>query len=534
MSPRAVIAGLAALLVTAGACGRSGVRPAPTVTPVADTAAERIAREAAAKAHEDSIRVAGAAPVAPPATAPTVVPPKPVPKPAPERRCVLDLTNTGVTRFNRIVDPVTKKAFSYTGGGIVGNCRGQNITITADSAESYEGSDLHILIGNVKYRETKYAIDANRVTYFRAEERLLFQENVHAVMTQDAATLDGQQLEYFRPVTGLRDRERVVATQRPKLTYIEKDSTGKDQPPITILGNTIIGEGDSTFFATGDVRIERTDVIATGDSAMIDGGQRFSRLLKKPVVESKGARPFTLKGRVIEMYGEARQVDRIVSIDSANAISDDLNVTADTIDLRVANSKLNRAFAFGPSGARATTPERDIIADSLDIVMPDQRIQELHAIGKAFAESDPDTMKVMTDERDWIRGDTLIALFDSVAQSDTLVAKSDTSQPPIRELFASGEASAYYQVASDSTQRSKPGINYVTGRIIRLTFKDNEVETVTVTDQASGIYLEPVRDTAAARRANARPPARGPAPIPPAPRRPPADPLRNDNFRWRP
>ena len=534
MSPRAVIAGLAALLVTAGACGRSGVRPAPTVTPVADTAAERVAREGAAKAHEDSIRVAGAAPVAPPATPPTVVPPKPVPKPAPERRCVLDLTNTGVTRFYRVVDPVTKKAFSYTGGGIAGNCRGQNITITADSAESYEGSDLHILIGNVKYRETKYAIDANRVTYFRAEERLLFQENVHAVMTQDAATLDGQQLEYFRPVTGLRDRERVVATQRPKLTYIEKDSTGKDQPPITILGNTIIGEGDSTFFATGDVRIERTDVIATGDSAMIDGGQRFSRLMKKPVVESKGARPFTLKGRVIEMYGEARQVDRIVSIDSANAISDDLNVTADTIDLRVANSKLNRAFAFGPSGARATTPERDIIADSLDIVMPDQRIHELHAIGKAFAESDPDTMKVMTDERDWIRGDTLIALFDSVAQSDTLVAKSDTSQPPIRELFASGEASAYYQVASDSTQRSKPGINYVTGRIIRLTFKDNEVETVTVTDQASGIYLEPVRDTAAARRANARPPTRGPAPIPPAPRRPPSDPLRNDHFRWRP
>jgi len=548
MSPRAAIVGLAALLVTAGACGRSGVRPAPTVTPVVDTAAERLAREAAAKAHEDSIRVSGAVPVAPPATPTTVVAPKPVPKATPERRCVLDLPNTPSTHGLRVVDPVTKKAFTYASGGIVGNCRGQNITITADSLESYEATDLHILIGNVKYREAKYAIDAQRVTYFKAEERLLFQENVHAVMTKDAATLDGPQLEYFRPVTGLRDRERVVATQRPKLTYIEKDSAGKEQPPMTILGNSIIGEGDSTFFATGDVRIERTDVIATGDSAMVDGGNRFSRLLKKPVVESKGARPFTLKGRVIEMYGEAKQVDRIVSIDSANAVSDNLNVTADTIDLRVANSKLNRAFAFGPSGARATTPERDIIADSLDIVMPNQRIQELHAVGKAFAESDPDTMKVMTDERDWIRGDTLIALFDSVTKSDTsgaksdtsvakldtAVAKSDTTQPPIRELFASGDASAYYQVASDSTQRSKPGINYVTGRMIRLTFKDNEVETVTVTDQASGIYLEPVRDTAAARRANTRPPAKGPAPIPTPPRRPPSDPLRNDNFRWRP
>ena len=132
------------------------------------------------------------------------------------------------------------------------------------------------------------------------------------------------------------------------------------------------------------------------------------------------------------------------------------------------------------------------------------------------------------------KSDTSGAKSDTtVAKLDTAVAKSDTTQPPIRELFASGDASAYYQVASDSTQRSKPGINYVTGRMIRLTFKDNEVETVTVTDQASGIYLEPVRDTAAARRANTRPPAKGPAPIPTPPRRPPSDPLRND-FRWRP
>ena len=173
--------------------------------------------------------------------------------------------------MQRVVDPVTKKAFTYTGGGIVGNCRGQNIHITADSAESYEVNDLHILIGNVKYREAKYAIDADRVTYFRAEERLLFQGNVHAVMTKDAATLDGPQLEYFRPVRGIRDKERVLATQRPKLTYVEKDSAGRDQPPIIVLGNTILGEGDSTFYAMGDVRIERTDVLATGDSAMVDG-----------------------------------------------------------------------------------------------------------------------------------------------------------------------------------------------------------------------------------------------------------------------
>jgi hypothetical protein len=161
-------------------------------------------------------------------------------------------------------------------------------------------------------------------------------------------------------------------------------------------------------------------------------------------------------------------------------------------------------------GAQATTADRDIIADSLDIVMPNQKIRELRAVGKAFAESDPDTTKVKTPDRDWIRGDTLIARFDSLAPADT-------AQPPIKDLFATGHASAFYQVAADTANRAKPGINYVTGRVIRLAFKDREVETVTVTDQASGIYLAPVADSIARRQA-ARPPASAP------PRRPPAHP----------
>jgi hypothetical protein len=438
-----------------------------------------------------------------------VVPPKADAAPAPERRCTLDLLNRPETRFQRVIDPVTGKAFVYLGGGLVGNCRGQNINIVADSAESYEASDLHILIGNVEYREDKYTITSKRATYYKSEERLVFQDSVRAKLTKDAATLEGPHLEYLRAIRGLRDKARVVATQRPLLTYIEKDSLGKELPPITMLSNTIIGEGDSTFIGVGDVRIERTDVLATGDSAMLDGARRFSRLMKGPVVQSRGEDPFTLKGRVIDLFGEARELDRVVAVDSASAVSDQFNVVSDTIDLRLEDRKLNRAFAFGPSGARATNPDRDIIADSLDIIMPNQQIRELRAVGKAFAESDPDTVKIRSVERDWIRGDTLIALFDSLAPADT-------SQPDVRELFASGQASAYYQVAADSTNRSRPGINYVTGRIIRLVFKDKEVETVTVTDQVSGVYLAPLPADSAARRA-----APGARPPDPTTRRPP-------------
>ena len=499
------------LLVMTGACRSGGRRPRATIPAVPDSVAERLVRDSTDKAREDSIAAAGVTPATPPAAPVTPLPTKKTEPAAPERRCTLDLTNKQDTRVQFVTD-ATGKRFTYLGGGIVGNCRGQNIHITADSAESYEGNDLHILIGNVTYREAKYEIDAQRATYFRTEERLVFQENVHAKMTQEAATLDGQNVEYFRPVRGIRERERVVATQRPRLTYVEKDSAGVAQPPVIVLGNTIIGEGDSTFLAIGDVRIERTDVLATADSALLDGARRFSRLLKKPVVESRGDRPFTLKGRIIEMYGTGRQLDRVISLDSASAVSKAFTVVSDTIDLRISNQKLNRAFAFGPSGARATTADRDVIADSLDILMPGQVIRELRAVGKAYAESDPDTLKVKTDERDWMRGDTLIALFDSAAATDT-------AQPPVRELFASGAASAYYQLPADSANRAKPGINYVTGRIIRLAFKDGEVDAVTVTDQATGVYLAPLAADSAARRPGATRPPGTAAP----PRRPPSE-----------
>ena len=518
-------AGVAGLLVVAVACGRSGGRrPSAPAAPVADTLAERLARDSTIKAREDSLKAAADAPTGTPTPEAPALAPKDTTAVRPERRCVLDLINTGPTgpsRMSMIVD-ATGKRFTYIGGGLLGRCRGQDITIVADSAESYESSNLHILIGNVKYREAKYAIDAKRVTYFRAEERLLFQDSVKAVLTEGAATLEGPMLEYFRPVQGVRARERVVATQRPKLTYLEKDSLGKEMPPITILANTIVGEGDSTFVGMGAVRIERTDMIATGDSALLDGGRRFSRLMKGPVVESKGSQPFTLKGKVIDVYGEADQVDRVVALDSASAVNKDMTVISDTLDMRISARKLSRAFAFGPNGAQATTAGRDIIADSLDIIMPNQQIRELRAIGKAFAESDPDSTKVISVERDWIRGDTLIARFDSLAPADT-------SQPAVRDIYASGEASAYYQIPSDSLNRSKPGINYVTGRIIRLGFEEREVKTVTVTDQASGVFLQPATDTTAARRpgqarppANASPPARrppAPSPLKPRPSR---------------
>ena len=429
---------------------------------------------------------------------------------------LLDLENTPETRTQFIKDPISGKYTTYLGGGVVGHCRNQNITIIADSAETYEQNQLYYLLGRVKYRERRVSLDADKLSYFRAEERLLAEGNVFAVM-QDSSTMTGTRAEYFRAVRGLRVVPRMVATNRPTLRMYDKDSLGRKRPdPVTLVADNIVGEGESLFTAWGRVELDRTDLSARGDSASLDNTRQFSRLMKEPFIQSKGENSFTLKGRVIDLFGRTRAVERVYATDSATAVSQDLTLTADTIDLRVQENKLQRAYAFGSTGASAVSPERTIIADSLDILMPGQKIRELHAVGHAFAETDPDSTKIRSQERDWLRGDTIVARFDSIPATDT------ASKPVIRTLISTGDASSYYQIPSNEKDKDRPGINYVRGGQIRVDFEEQEVNTVTVFDQASGVYLEPASDTTSATRkkAPARRPQQRPATRPGAIRRP--------------
>lgn len=496
--------GLATLAVIA-ACSRGGRRspapaaPAPAATP-----------DSAKVALPDTLAIP---PVIPADSARTPADSaKPAEPEKPGERCILDLENTPETRTQFIKDPISGKYTSYVGGGVVGHCRDQDITIIADSAETYDQNQLYYLLGNVKYREKRVSLDADKLTYFRADERLLAEGNVRTV-TQDSSTMTGSRAEYMRAVRGIRLLPRMTATNRPTLQMFDKDSLGmKKGEPVILIADNIIADGDSLFTAWGRVELDRSDIKARGDSAFLDNTSQFSRLMKGPFIESKGQDTFTLKGRVIDLFGRTREVERILAIDSATAVSQDLTLTSDTIDLRVRENKLQRAVAFGPGGATAVSTDRTIVADSLDVLMPDQRIRELHAVGKAFAESDPDTSKISTSYRDWLRGDTIVARFDSLAASDT------SSKPVIRELLASGAASSYYQIPNGNGEKDKPGVNYARGREIRVDFLESEVSTVTVIDQASGVYLEPqANDTSTVKP----PPRRTPQGARPAPARVP-------------
>jgi len=202
-------------------------------------------------------------------------------------------------------------------------------------------------------------------------------------------------------------------------------------------------------------------------------------------------------------------------------VSADLDLKSDTVDLRVRDSRVEHAYAWGPSRATAVSPERDVVADSIEAIMPDQRIHEMHAVRRALARSLPDSTKIVSKERDFLKGDTIVARFDTIA-----AARDTTKNPPIREIVAAGNATSFYQIAASEGRSSPPGINYVEGRIITVVFDSGQMRTVTVTDSARGVYLEPgadsTADSARARRTrNASPGARaGRGGVSPTVRRP--------------
>lgn len=465
----------ATIVVLVLGCGRSAPRkpaasaPEPVAPPVV-----------AAPTPADTTPKPVTLPVVPDTALKTTLPKRPD---RPAQRCVLDFENTPETRAQSIRDPISQKYTTYIGGGVVGICRGQAIRIIADSAESYEQNKLHYLIGRVKYREDRVSLDADRITYFQGEERLLAEGNVVATM-KDSSSMTGPRAEYFRAVRPLRTASRIVATARPTLRLYETDSVGRRQKePVVLVADNIVGEGETLFVAHGTVTLDRTDLRARGDSAILDNVRQFSRLMKQPVVESKGSQPFTLNGRVIDIFGQSKRVDRVLATDSAKAVSKDLTLTAQNLDMRVIDNRLQRVYAYGSGLAQAVTVDRKIVAESLDVRMPNQRLRSLFADRQAYAESDPDSNKVKSKERDWLRGAVIFARFDSLM-------KDTTAQPRILDLTATGSASSFYHVPANNGDKTKPGVNYVRGRKIAVDFNDKEVNLVTVSDSVSGVYLE--------------------------------------------
>ncbi len=402
------------------------------------------------------------------------------------RDCILQYeTSSGNTRTNAQKMPSGQYNF-FQGGGVTYHCEGQGNTLQADSAEYYGDQKVLYMIGSVHYTEARAKVDSDRMTYFQLEDRLRAEGNVN-VRTQTGTTMKGPVVDYYR-ATPTRLLTRTIATGRPTMAIVQKQ-TGKDAPsePVNVVANAIVADGDNLVYASGGVEITRSDIIAKADSAFLDGQREFARLMRTPSIKGRKGRPFTLTGGVIDLFSHNKALERVVATPQGHVLSQDLELVADSVDLRLNQSQIDRVMAWGKkSRAEALSPDRQVIADSIDAQMPGQRLREVRAIGTAYANSVPDTSRIVSTERDWMRGDSVIAQFDSAAKGDT------TSKPKAKKIVATGNASSFYQLASTNTAHSAPSVNYVRGRIITVTFADNAVDKVDVLDKATGVYLEPV------------------------------------------
>lgn len=385
------------------------------------------------------------------------------------------------------------KDTTYVGGGVDAKCDGTDQRVLSDSLEHYADKKTLILIGRVHYTEERLKLDADRITYFTGEERLLAEGHVVGV-TNTGTRFSGPRAEYLRPAVGVRTKSHLLAEPRSNIWVSPKDAGKDSKDSVNVQADRIIMDNDSLIFAKGVVIIERPDILSTSDSAFVDKITEFARLTITPRVVGRGDRHFTLAGDIIDIFSKNHEVERVKSLGHAEATSDDITLKSDTIDLRVTNQKLERAFSWGRTRAHAHSKDQDITADSIDVLMPGQTLRTMRALGKAIAESHPDSLKINSKNLDRLEGDTITAHFDSATAADT------SKQPGIREIFARGikgaRAKSFYQVArSGEPVTDRPNVNYVLGDSITVTFRKKVVYEVRVRGHAEGFYNELATDT---------------------------------------
>lgn len=523
------------LVVAVAACGGRAPRGAPTPS---RTTAQRDSTRRDTTATVQRTDTGRTAILASPLGTDTTTPPPRRPAPARQRTEAGPAAQCGVVNFNQhpgdpsahlnSIKDAQNQNIVYVGGGSVARCEGVNNRLTSDSAEYYQAAGLLVLIGNVVYDEPARAhMTAFRSTYYLREERIVADSNV-VVTLPSGTTMTGPNAEYLRPVPPIRTSSRLTATGRPTIHLVggaQQDtrsgappaSTRPDTSTTVIIANTVIDEADSIVYASGQVDITRTDVVANSDSAVFEQESETAHLLRNARIRGTHGRPFTLTGQIVDLYTRDRQLSRVFARPDAQIVSDSLTLTSDTVDLRLTDGLANRAFAWGPKRATAVSPDRDLIADSIAAYLPQQRVREIHALRKAVARSVPDTARIHSTERDVLRGDTIVARFDTLA-----AARDTTKTPPVRQLVAVGNASAFNQLASREGREGRPALNYVRGRRITVDLDSGQVREVTVVGRSDGVYLEPSdstrADTAGAAR---RPPARGTSPAGRVPGGPP-------------
>lgn len=437
------------------------------------------------------------------------------------RPCVVAIDSIGHT-YREITGANGQKS-AHGGGGVLAHCDGTSTTIATDSFAHYPGLGRIDLIGRVAIRDTGMALDAKLASYFLREERLDAHNNVVAVNRRNGSVLRGPNLKYWRAVKGIRDTVEMYATQRPTVEYRQAETGDTTaQEPYVIVADRLRFKGDDRMWAGGTVTVDRSDFSARGDSMMLDQVKGFGVLVGNPSVEGRGTsaagdsgKNYTLVGTRIELGLTQRDVHQVTALGHGKATGSDWTLTADTIDLHIANRQLQQTFAWGDSlRPHAISALYTIQSDSLAIDSPNEILKESRAFGHAFSTAKRDSTTPAA-ETDWITGDSLTIRFAQEQDSGTARPRSRLQQLVSRG--APARALTHHRDDRDTTNAG-PSINYSRGHQITMSMLKDRIDRVVVGGKSDGVHLEPrpavVADSIKRARADS---TRPPPPTPPVP-----------------
>jgi len=409
----------------------------------------------------------------------------------------------------------------HGGGGVLAHCDGTSTTISADSFAHYPAVGRLDLIGRVVIRDTGLALDARTASYFLKDERLEAHNNVVATNRRSGSVLRGPNLRYWRAAPGIRDTVEMYATQRPTVEYRQNQPGDTlSHEPYIIVADRLRFKGDDRMWAGGKVTIDRSDFAARSDSMLLDQTTGFGVLVGRPSVEGRGlatsgqvAKNYTLVGTRIELGLAQRDIRQVKALGHGKATGADWVLTADTIDLRIADRLLQQTFAWGDSmRPHAISTLYTIRSDSLAIDSPGEILTESRAFGSAFSTAKRDSL-TPPKETDWITGDSLTIRF---AQEQDSVTKRPRSR--LRELVSRGapaRALTHHPNEGDTTKVG-PSINYSRGHQITVAMLRDRIDRVVVAGKSDGVHLEP-RPAVVADSLKSAGPSQPPAPPAPPP-----------------
>ncbi len=387
----------------------------------------------------------------------------------------------------------------FVGGNVHVQCAGRNIHIYSDSMASFGGTIIQFISqGNrVKYRDSTTNLDADFGTYLKDGERFEAQGNVVHQDLKSGSTITGARIDYLRPVKGIRTELEVVAYSRPTVAYMVKDSVGRAQAPYVIVGNTVRTLGSDVIYAGGAVTIDREALKGSADSLWLDSGKKQAgQLIGKASLRNHtdtttATQGFTLTGRVIDIGMTERELSSVKARDSAKLLSSDVNLDADSIQIRLKLRQAEQTMAWGKTvRPKAVSTDYQVLGDSLLVETPNQKLSKVIAYGHGWAGLSGDT--AAGARRDWIGGDQVTVTFieRSAGGVNKLV---------VQRLEADRQARSFYQVAPERGQ-TKGSMNYTRAdRILvtmRITQDSNTVQQVDAFGAVDGVHLQP----AAARR----------------------------------